>query len=522
MDSNTNEKQPIKVAQYLRMSTEHQQYSLHNQATFIQDYADKHNMMITHTYDDAGKSGVTIAGRLALQKLLNDVIYRNIEIQAVLVYDVSRFGRFQDIDEAGYYNHIFKMNGVDIIFCAEHIPTKEHPLEAMLMLSIKRVGAADLSKNLSDKVYAGQVNLIKRGYHQGGLAGYGLRRQLIDEEHNPKEILSFGKRKNIQTDRVILTPGPKNERKIVNEIFDMFIFNHTPEFIIANLLNERGIKAENGAAWTRAKIHQILTNEKYIGNNIYNKTSYKLKQKFTKNPESEWIRCNKAFKPIISKKKFFLAKNIILARSYHLTNEQLLKYLKNKLEEKGKLSGFIIDEDDSGPSSSVFRSRFGGLLRAYEIIGYKPEHDYSYIQINKKLRDYHHTTIDKITKQIIGFNSIVDKIPNSPLLLVNDNLTISLLISRCKKLQSGKLRWKIRFENALKPDISIVVRMDSTNKNPVDYYIFPSLDILFEKIMLSEINTFHLEFYRFDKLDTFYQMIERTPYRRLYESIFRE
>ncbi|MDC9592700.1 recombinase family protein, partial [Xenorhabdus sp. IM139775] len=64
------------------MSTEHQQYSLHNQATFIKSYADKHNMMITHTYDDAGKSGVTISGRHALQQLLNDVIYHNIEIQA--------------------------------------------------------------------------------------------------------------------------------------------------------------------------------------------------------------------------------------------------------------------------------------------------------------------------------------------------------------------------------------------------------------------------------------------------------
>ncbi|MDC9595229.1 recombinase family protein, partial [Xenorhabdus sp. IM139775] len=374
-------------------------------------------------------------------------------------YDVSRFGRFQDIDEAGYYSHLFKMNRVDVIFCAEHIPTKEHPLEAMLMLSIKRAAAADLSKNLSDKVYAGQINLIKRGYHQGGLAGYGLRRQLIDEKHNPKEILSSGKRKSIQTDRVILIPAPKNERKIVNEIFDMFIFNNMPEFIIANRLNERGIEAENGKSWTRAKIHQILTNEKYIGNSIYNKTSYKLKQKFIRNPESEWIRCNKAFKPIVSERKFLLAKNIILARSYHLTNEQLLDHLQRKLNEKGKLSGFIIDEDDQGPSSSVYRSRFGGLLRAYEIIGYKPEHDYSYIKINKELREYYHDTIERVVKNIAAFNNIVDSQSKYPLLLVNEYISISLIISRCKKLQSGKLRWKIRFENSLSPDISIVIRM---------------------------------------------------------------
>lgn len=510
MGLNNNENQIIKVAQYLRMSTEHQQYSLHNQATFIKDYADKNNMVISHTYDDAGKSGVTIAGRHALQKLLNDVIYRNIEIQAVLVYDVSRFGRFQDIDEAGYYSHLFKMNGVDVIFCAEHIPTKEHPLEAMLMLSIKRAGAADLSKNLSDKVYAGQVNLIRRGYHQGGSAGYGLRRQLIDEEHRPKEILSLGKRKSIQTDRVILIPGPPKERRIVNEIFDMFIFNDMPEFIIANHLNERSVKAENGTSWSRVKIHRILTNEKYIGNNVYNKTSYKLKQKFVKNPETEWIRCNKAFKAIVSRKKFLLAKNIILARSYHLTNEQLLDHLKAKLKEKGKLSGFIIDEDDQGPSSSVYRSRFGGLLRAYEIIGYKPVHDYNYIKKNQELREYHFNTIDKIVEKIASLNNTVDRLSKSPLLLVNESICILLIISRCKKLHSGKLRWKIRLENALRPDISIVVRMDSTNHHPVDYYILPSLDILYESLMLSENNPFHLDLYRFDDLSNFFHIIQRT------------
>ncbi|BES85376.1 recombinase family protein [Pectobacterium araliae] len=510
MELNTFEKQKIKVAQYLRMSTEHQQYSLHNQATFIKDYADKHDMLITHTYDDAGKSGVTILGRVALQKLLNDVIYRHIEIQAVLVYDVSRFGRFQDIDEAGYYSHILKMNGVDVIFCAEHIPTKEHPLEAMLMLSIKRAGAADLSKNLSDKVYAGQVNLIKRGYHQGGTPGYGLRRQLIDEEHTPKEILLFGRRKSIQTDRVILIPGPKNERRIVNEIYDMFIFKNMPEFIIASILNERGVKAENGTIWSRSKIHQILTNEKYIGHNVYNKTSYKLKKKFIKNPESEWIRCENSFTPIISKSKFTLAKEIIISRSHHLTNEQLLDYLKNRLKEKGKLSGIIIDEDDTGPSSSVFRNRFGGLLQAYEIIGYKPEHDYQYIEINKNLRNYHYIEVNNFLNKVTALNNIADTKSHSPLILINDTLSISFIIARCKKLPSGRLRWKIRFENSLKPDVSIVVRMDSINKTPVDYYIFPSLDILFERVILSENNAFHFDFYRFDNLNELYNMIERT------------
>ncbi|EAO8996148.1 recombinase family protein, partial [Salmonella enterica] len=84
----------VKVAQYLRMSTDHQQYSLFNQSQFIRKYASEHGMNIIHTYDDSGKSGVTTSGREAFKKLIDDVILKKISIRAVLVYDISRFGRF--------------------------------------------------------------------------------------------------------------------------------------------------------------------------------------------------------------------------------------------------------------------------------------------------------------------------------------------------------------------------------------------------------------------------------------------
>ena len=102
MINNEDLLQKIPVAQYLRMSTDHQQYSLHNQADFIAKFAEKHNMEILHTYDDAGKSGVSIAGRDSLKKLVYDVMEGIINIQAILLYDVSRFGRFQETDEAAY------------------------------------------------------------------------------------------------------------------------------------------------------------------------------------------------------------------------------------------------------------------------------------------------------------------------------------------------------------------------------------------------------------------------------------
>ncbi len=83
MASENEKNHRVRVAQYLRMSTDHQQYSLHNQSEYIKDYAEKNNMEIAYTYDDAGKSGVSIVGRHSLQQLLSDVEQKKIDIQAV-------------------------------------------------------------------------------------------------------------------------------------------------------------------------------------------------------------------------------------------------------------------------------------------------------------------------------------------------------------------------------------------------------------------------------------------------------
>ena len=516
MASENDKNHRVRVAQYLRMSTDHQQYSLHNQSEYIKDYAEKNNMEIAYTYDDAGKSGVSIVGRHSLQQLLSDVEQKKIDIQAVLFYDVSRFGRFQNSDEAAYYSFLFERNGVDLIYCSEPIPTKDFPLESSVILNIKRSSAAYHSRNLSEKVFIGQVNLIKLGYHQGGMAGYGLRRLLVDENGIAKEILNFRKRKSIQTDRVILIPGPKNEIKIVNRIYDLFIDSNVPEFIIAERLNEQSIPAENGTSWTRAKIHQILTNEKYIGNNIYNKTSSKLKSRLVKNPKHEWVRCDKAYKPIISKKKYNKAQEIIQLRSIHLTNEDLLEKLKEKLESNGKLSGFIIDEDDTGPSSSVYRTRFGGLLRAYTLIGYKPEHDYSYLKINEALRSFYSEIIEDFKGEILKSNCHIDEYKYYPMLYINDEFLISVLVTKCIHMKSGKLRWKVRFDNSQKADITIVIRMNSQNISPLDFYIIPKIENEYSKMCMMETNNIRLDLYRFDNLDKLLQIITRMKVRELY------
>src|SRR5487761_1977391 len=93
----------LRAVEYVRMSTEHQQYSTENQADKIREYAARRGIEIVRTYTDVGKSGLRIDGRASLQQLIKDVESGTADFTIILVYDVSRWGRFQDADESAYY-----------------------------------------------------------------------------------------------------------------------------------------------------------------------------------------------------------------------------------------------------------------------------------------------------------------------------------------------------------------------------------------------------------------------------------
>src|SRR5687768_16527820 len=101
------------------MSTEHQKYSTDNQSAAILRYAEARGYEIVRTYADEGKSGLRLDGRDALKTLLKDVESGNTDYSIILVYDVSRWGRFQDPDEAAAIELKCKRSGVAVHYCAE-------------------------------------------------------------------------------------------------------------------------------------------------------------------------------------------------------------------------------------------------------------------------------------------------------------------------------------------------------------------------------------------------------------------
>jgi DNA invertase Pin-like site-specific DNA recombinase len=508
MNLEDQELPPANAAVYVRMSTEHQQYSTSNQMDVIRDYAKRRGMQITKDYSDEGKSGLNIKGRDSLTQMIQDVQDGKVNFSSILVYDVSRWGRFQDADESAYYEYICRRAGVAVHYCAEQFENDGSP-GSTIVKSVKRAMAGEYSRELSSKVFHGACRLIQLGYKQGGTAGFGLRRMLIDQSGARKAMLKIGEQKSIQTDRVVLVRGPDEEVKIVRWIYQIFIDDGKNESEIAKSLNAQGVVTDFGRAWNRATVHQVLTNEKYIGNNVYHRTSFKLKRKHIENPPDKWVRANGVFEGIIEPELFFKAREIILARSQKLTDEEMLAKLRGLLSQHGHISGILIDETESLPSSAAFSYRFGSLISAYQLIGYDPKIDYSFIEVNRRLRKQHPEIIASVIQKIEALGASASWDEKTDLLWVNNELRVSVVLCRHTASFAGSSRWLIRLDAGLKPDITIAVRMDATNEGIRDYYVLPGIDMMWENLRIAEANGIYLDAYRFDTLDYFFGMAER-------------
>ncbi len=333
-------------------------------------------MLIVRTYCDDGISGLSVKGREALKQLIGDVATGSAEFRAILVYDVSRWGRFQDADESAYYEFICKRAGIRVIYCAEQFNNDGSPFAAMIK-GRKRAMAGEYSRELSVKVFAGQTRLARQGYMLGGFAGYGLRRLLVDENGTPKFTLAYRERKSIATDRVLLVPGPPDEIATVRSIFSMFIHERKHERRIASVLNERGVANGFGRSWLHNAVLRILDNEKYCGNNIWNRNSCKLQTPIRRNDPELWICADGALPAIVDPDLFDAAQRILQTRRKKtkagrprgLTDEEMLQRLRDLFHQHGYLTRALIDANRELPSAGTYFRRFGGLNGPFELIG---------------------------------------------------------------------------------------------------------------------------------------------------------
>jgi len=348
--------------------------------------------------------------------------------------------------------------------------------------------------------------LIELGYKQGGVSGYGLRRLLIDSEHKPKSILVRGQRKNLQSDRVILIPGPEEEQRIVHEIYRSFVEEAKSERCIVADLNARGISSGTGRPWTYGLVHEILNNPKYIGANVFNRTSEKLRMGPIRNPEALWVRRDGAFTPIVSEEMFRKARMIVESRKRKRTDNEMLEELQSLLKKAGRLSYHLIDQSRETAASGSYSKRFGSLRHAYKRIGYTQDRDLSYCDARRNRKVLRTECLNQISSNLLAARASVLVDHQNGVLRINKGFSVRLIVVKCSRNEYNRPRWRVQPGSSLNCDLTIVARMDEENIRIRDYFLFPKSVRLRNEIVLSAKNSPLRDLYRFDTLEQFYRI----------------
>lgn len=362
---------PIRAAQYLRMSTEHQRYSLENQAMAITEYAARRGYTIVQTYEDAGKSGLSIRGRDGLKQLLADVVTGQKTFSAILVLDVSRWGRFPDTDQSAHYEFLCRDAGVAVEYCGEQFENDGSMVSAILK-NMKRVMASEYSRELSSKVSRAHLQQARLGFSQGGPVPYGVRRLLLDKDGEPRCLLGPGEQKGLAGDRVLLVPGPPNEIELVRRIFNMFVAEGQSMAGISVRLNKEGVPSTYGYVWTTGRVASLLKSELMIGYYVYNRTSHSMSSQSKPNTPDKWVRI-RVMEPIVTVQIFRRAQLARGKRGYTYTKPEMLKNLKRLLKEKKRLSLTVINACPYTASGQCYVRLFGSLKAVYAAVGYVPD-----------------------------------------------------------------------------------------------------------------------------------------------------
>src|SRR5216684_3845024 len=468
------------AAEYVRMSTDGQQYSIDNQQSAIREYASRRGFEIVRTYSDAGRSGLTLEARPGLAQLLADVVAGQANFEVIVVFDVSRWGRFQDTDESAHYEFLCRRSKVAIEYCAEPFGTEGGPLAA-LMKSLKRSMAAEYSRDLSERIRQADRRLASRGFFIGGDPGYGLRRLLVARDGTPKGILERGMWKAVHEDHTVLAMGPAEEIRTVRRIFRLFVDEERTPAEIAHTLNAEGIMNAHGRLWDRDVIRRLVACERYVGRYVYARRSETLGTGRVRNSPETWIRVADAVKPIISQRQFAAAQAIIAKRSRRYSPEEMTTYLQSMLKKHGYLSYGLLKESTKGPPLHTMLYQFGGRLEhVFAAIGYRPsgEIDPALNKRKKRIKRIVRTALSGVAARLQRGRLSVLHDRNTETLTVGDTLSVAFNAATYVQTVARKRKyWVVSSERRNQPELTVIVRMVESNRNALDYWVLPTSEI---------------------------------------------
>ena len=471
------------AAMYVRMSTSLQDRSIEHQCERLQQYADEHGIEVVKMYADAGKSGLCINGRDGLQALMADVQAGNTAFTMVLVYDVSRWGRFQDTDEGAHYEYLCRQAGIQVIYCAEQFANDGSAI-ASILKGMKRTMAAEYSRELSAKVFAAQCRFAAQGFKMGGFAGYGLRRVSYNSDGLKRRVLQAGERKAAATDRVRFCWGPKHEVETVRRIYGWYVQGKLGDTEIAAKLNAQKVRTEWGRPWTAPMVKSILTNEKYIGRVVFNRGSAKMNMPRISNPERAWVCMEAAFPAIVAPALFKEAIAERQRRNRPKTRAELVGMLRALHAAHGKITGALINAALGIPGQKYFIAQFGTLAEAYAAAGLPSAEPLLRARTLRSVRQLQAATMASIELGIEQAGGTHAPCGHPSMWRINDSVDVKLVVARSRHDDAGRIRWRIPIHTAPNADFIICVQMDAANVGVMAYYLFPATEFTQAHIIL--------------------------------------
>jgi len=470
------------VAYYRHSAQIGQENSVEIQQDNVRAFAEKHNLQIVHEFADRGKSGLNAEGRPAFNEMMEWVGTRD-DFQFVLVLDVTRWGRFQDMDLSAHYESLCTQHGKQVIYTHIGMPKEDDLLVNHLRKSIDRYQSAEYSRTLSKKVFEGCAKVATQGYRPGGSPPYALHRMMLDENKRPDRILQPGQRKAIQNGRVILVPGDEKQVQTVQEIFLLFVEKSYDERQIAGHLNARGVPSPGGVRWSEGSVRHILTNQQYAGAVVYNKSTQRLKTRARVNPREKWIVTPGAYEPVVDPALYERAREIMEGRTRGCDPAQMLERMRALYREYGLITSRIVRFAEDCPGPGMFSKHFGGLCGAFQSL---------FQDVLDRARAEVFDTLRESARRVSEYGNF---------LVINDEFTVAIQPSVPIPCGYGEY-WAFRPDRRPVVDITLGVPLSDESEGKIlGYLALPRLMVQARWVRLSAASETRLELQAHSGLD---------------------
>lgn len=467
----------VPAAEYVRMSDEKQQYSIKNQQDAIREYADAHGFKIIKTYADPDRTGVEASRRTALQELLKDVTSGHTGYKAILVYDVSRWGRFQNNDEGAHYEFLCQRSGIPLHYCAEPF-SNDGTATSSLLKALKRSMAAEFSRELGEKVHRGKDHLFQLGFWVGGKPPFGYRRMMVSADGTRKQLMQKGEYKNIKTDRSILVLGPPSERKCIRLIFSMAAQGHGAT-AISRELNKRGMFRTDAKPWQPCSVQYIFKNPRYYGCDVRNRTSHRLQGKVINIEPQYWMLKPGACAPVVSHALFESAKTFRpKSAEQQWSDKEILRCVRRVLNSKGRLSETMLQKARGMPALSTIKRRLGNCHQFYPKVGYHLDSvdciNNIHCEATLKLRRKIISSIQRLFPDHVQITHQPGK--TRSILLVDNSFMVSVVLCRARRYRTGTLGWPLYPNEGERHYITLACKMNEGQTRVLGYFLFERTD----------------------------------------------